>query len=126
LNLLRITGLTGAAVAVVGAVTVASASCSQTPTNVPVRTFEQAQRVDFVCIAVNDDDGNPLPASKLQPLPQDNCSPVPVGGNTATFPNHLYAVAARAWSTRTTRRRASTSSPWALSRLTSPCRPTGP
>jgi hypothetical protein len=92
LNLLRIAGLTGAGVLLVGAVTVASASCSQTPTNVPVRTFEQAQRVDFVCIAVNDDDGNPLPSSKLQPLPQDNCSLVPVGDNTATFPNHLYAV----------------------------------
>lgn len=92
MNLVRIAGLTGAGVALVGAVTVASASCSQTPVNVPVRTFEQAQRVDFVCMAVNDDDGNPLPSSKLEPLPQDNCSPVPIGGNTATFPNHLYAV----------------------------------
>ncbi len=92
MKLLRITGLTGAAAVLVGAVTVASASCSQTPTNVPVRTFEQAQRVDFVCIAVNDENGNPLPATKLQPLPQDECSPVPIGANTTTFPDHLYAV----------------------------------
>jgi hypothetical protein len=98
LNFVRIAGLTGAAAMLAGGVTVAVSSCSQTPTNVPVRTFEQAQRVDFVCMAVNDSNGNPLPADKLQPLPQGNCSPVPsLAGLTsqyssATFPDHLYAV----------------------------------
>jgi hypothetical protein len=98
LNFVRIAGLTGAATVLAGGVTVAVSSCSQTPTNVPVRTFEQAQRVDFVCMAVNDITGAPLPADKLQPLPQGNCSPVPsLSGlaspySSATFPDHLYAV----------------------------------
>jgi len=98
LNFLRIAGLTGAAAMLAGGVTVAVSSCSQTPTNVPVRTFEQAQRIDFVCMAVNDLNGFPLPADKLQPLPQGNCSPVPsLSGlaspySSATFPDHLYAV----------------------------------
>ncbi len=98
MNLVRIAGLSGAAALLAGGVAVAVSSCSQTPTNVPVRTFEQAQRVDFVCMAVNDANGNPLPAPQLQPLPQGNCSPVPsLAGLTsqyssATFPNHLYAV----------------------------------
>ena len=98
MNLVRIAGLSGAAALLAGGVAVAVSSCSQTPTNVPVRTFEQAQRVDFVCMAVNDVNGNPLPAPQLQPLPQGNCSPVPsLAGLTsqyssATFPNHLYAV----------------------------------
>ncbi len=98
MNLVRIAGLTGAVAVLAGGFTVAVSSCSQTPTNVPVRTFEQAQRIDFVCMAVNDITGNPLPADKLQPLPQGNCSPVPsLSGlaspySSATFPDHLYAV----------------------------------
>lgn len=92
MNFVRIAALTGAVLGLVGGVTIAATSCSQTPINVPVRTFQQAQKVDFVCIAVNDQYGNPLPANQLTALPQDSCSPVPIYGDTATFANHLYAV----------------------------------
>jgi hypothetical protein len=99
LNARLLTALAGAVAALAaGAIVVSSASCSQTPTNIPVRTFEQAQRVDFVCMAVNDVNGNPLPSSKLQPLAPDECvvAPSSLGlsspYSTATFPNHLYAV----------------------------------
>jgi hypothetical protein len=75
------------------------ASCSQTPTNVPVRTFELAQKVDVVCMQVYDDDGEPLAAPI--PVTEDNCSPVPlncggvacsgvVDGGALRF--HLYAA----------------------------------
>lgn len=92
MKFLRIGLLTGAAAALVGAVTVASTSCSQTPTNIPVRTFQQAQRMDVVCIAVNKDDGTALPGDALTPLPADSCAPVPINANAAALPNHLFAV----------------------------------
>ncbi|HEY5242107.1 MAG TPA: hypothetical protein VIJ22_11600 [Polyangiaceae bacterium] len=92
LLLVTVTALFGAAAAVV-------ASCSQTPTNVPVRTFELAQKVDVVCMKIYDDHGNPLAA----PIPgqEDNCSPVPLNcGGTAcsglvdggALPYHLFAT----------------------------------
>jgi hypothetical protein len=67
-----------------------NASCSQTPTNVPVRTFEIAQKLDTVCIQVNDENGNAIP----QPVPvaQDNCGPVAIGVNGAALEYHLMAV----------------------------------
>jgi hypothetical protein len=88
---IRIAGLTVAAGLLVAAVTGASTSCSQTPTNIPVRTFQQAQRMDYVCMAVNDQNGNPLPGNDLKPLLPDDCSPLPanVGG---FVPNHLFAL----------------------------------
>jgi len=69
-----------------------SASCSQTPVNIPVRTFDQPQNIDVVCIQINDANGNALPVDQLTPLPQNECSPVPNGANGALLPNHLYAV----------------------------------
>jgi hypothetical protein len=75
------------------------ASCSQTPANVPVRTFELAQKVDVVCMQVFDDDGEPLAAPI--PVTEDNCSPVPLNcSGTACsgvvdgggLPFHLYAA----------------------------------
>ena len=68
-----------------------SASCSQTPTNIPVRTFELAQRMDVVCIQVNDQSGNPIQG---QPVPQveSQCAPVAVNGNGTVLPFHLFAA----------------------------------
>lgn len=89
------TKLLGAALAfgVLAAVVAgASASCSQTPVNVPVRTFEQPQKVDVVCMQINDQSGNPLRVDQLQPVPPNECSPVPNGADGPALPNHLYAV----------------------------------
>jgi hypothetical protein len=81
-------------VAVAGAIGVAAAgaSCAPTPTNIPVRTFQQPKNVDVVCIKVNDDNGNQLPVTDITGLPQDNCQPVPVNVNGAALSKHLYAV----------------------------------
>lgn len=67
----------------------AGTSCQQTPTNVPLRTFERAQRLDVVCMRVLDDTGRPI-----QPVPtvQTQCAPVPSGIDGATLPFHLYAL----------------------------------
>lgn len=65
-------------------------ACSQTPTTVPVRTFERAQRVDTVCLQVYDDLGNAL--AEPLPLPLDRCSPVSVGADEIFYPNQLFAV----------------------------------
>jgi hypothetical protein len=79
-----------AATAVALAVGVASASCAQTPTTVPVRTFELADKVDVVCMQVNDDNGNALQTPV--PVPEDNCAPVAAGVNGAPLPFHLFAA----------------------------------
>ncbi len=66
------------------------ASCAQTPVNVPVRTFELAQKVDVVCMQVNDSNGNPL-AGPI-PSPEENCAPVPVNVDGGVLPFHLFAA----------------------------------
>ena len=83
-----------AAAAVVIAATFASASCSSNPVNVPVRTFERAQKVDVVCMQVRgtpDVNGFTLPVSPT-PLPQAACAPVPPNTDGSQLPNHLYAL----------------------------------
>jgi hypothetical protein len=82
-------GVAVAAAACVAAVGAASASCASTPTAIPVRTLQQSQKVDTVCMTVNDANGNSLPVS---PTVQAECAPVPVGVTGSTLPNHLYAV----------------------------------
>jgi len=88
-----------AAIAVVAGVAVAVTSCSQTPTNIPVRTFQQATKMDVVCMRLNDENGNPLQAANCKrptdcigPVDRDLCTIVAVGGNTSTPAYHLYAV----------------------------------
>src|ERR1700722_10522036 len=68
---------------------VAASSCSQTPRNVPIRTFEGAQKVAVVCMQVLN---VPDPAHGPVPVAQDNCAPVAAGGVTTTPPFHLYAA----------------------------------
>jgi hypothetical protein len=87
----RILCVGAAGVAVAAALSVAS--CAQTPPNVITRTFQQPQKVDFVCLEVD----NP---KNIQPKPQNECSAVPagvaanpvngVGG--ALVSNHVFAV----------------------------------
>ncbi len=83
----------------VGAITVvaplASTSCSSTPVNVPVRTFERAQKVDVVCLQVfAPDPANPgfeIPI-RAKPLRQAECAPVGPGVDGHLLPNHLFAL----------------------------------
>jgi hypothetical protein len=86
----RIAGLTLMASAGAAGVAVAIASCAATTTNQAVRTFQQAQKVDVVCLHVNDVNGNPLPS--VQPVAQNECAPVPPNTNGAPLPNHLCAL----------------------------------
>jgi hypothetical protein len=84
-------GLLGAVVAAAAVAVAASiGSCAQTPPNITLHTFKQAQKVDVVCIQVNDANGNPLPVPV--PTVEDQCVPVPANVNGAAFANHLYAV----------------------------------
>jgi len=82
----------GAVAFVVAALTVTS-SCSQTPVNVPVRTFDRAQKVDFVCMKVLDDT-NPAAPFAIAPEPQvqAQCAPVPPNTDGSLLPYHLYAL----------------------------------
>ena len=84
------------AVAAIASSLVATSSCNQTPTNVPVRTFERAGRMDILCmqvLSVASQDGgaagSPIPAI---PVAQDLCSPVAAGVDPTTLPYHLLAV----------------------------------
>jgi hypothetical protein len=65
-------------------------ACSQTPTSVPVRTFERAQRMDVVCLKVLD----PLTGNPVVPEPrrQEECIPVPPNLNGGNLENQLYAL----------------------------------
>ncbi len=65
-------------------------SCTTTPTAVPVRTFERAQKVDVVCMQVlNLTDGTLI---KPTPQPQSRCAPVPAGVDGTYLPYHLFAL----------------------------------
>lgn len=67
----------------------ALASCADPPTENPLRTFERAQKLDIVCLKVNDANGSAVQGS---PLPLDACTPVPVGVDGTSAPNHLFAL----------------------------------
>lgn len=60
-------------------------ACSQTPTSVPIRTFERAQKVDVICLQVFGDDAP-------KPLPQESCAPVPPNVNGSKLDNQLFAL----------------------------------
>ena len=93
----RTIGVAAAAVAVVAAAVgavAAVASCQATPPNNPLHTLQQSQRMDVVCMLVNDPNGNALPAPT--PVAQSLCAPVPTNANASTLPYHLYAVVTQA------------------------------
>lgn len=79
----------GALVVAAGAVATFGASCGGAPTPIPVRTFLQPQKVDFVCLNVNDANGNPIPPT---PALQTQCPPVPPNVSGTPFAFHEYAV----------------------------------
>jgi hypothetical protein len=82
-----------AAAAGLGLIGAGLASCSQTPANVAIRSFQQAQRADLLCIQVNYPDGTELPTDMITPLPLDQCGPVPDTTDAGfALQNHLYAA----------------------------------
>lgn len=60
-------------------------ACSQTPTSVPIRTFERAQKVDVLCLRV-------FGSTSPDPLPQEACAPVPPDINGGNLDNQLFAL----------------------------------
>jgi hypothetical protein len=65
------------------------ASCGSTPAPTPVRTFLRPQKVDFVCLHVNDANGNPIPPTTAQAA---QCPPVPPNVNGVPFEFHYFAL----------------------------------
>lgn len=82
-------GLLPAALAV-ASVSGGLASCSQTPPEVPVRTFERAQRLDVVCLEVYDP--VTFAPQRPKPLSPEACSPTPATADGASFLRQLFAV----------------------------------
>ena len=82
----------GAAV-VVGAI-VGTSSCAQTPPNIPVRSFDRAQKMDVVCLHVERvDTANGFITNVYPtPLPQTQCSPTPINVDGNLLENHLFAL----------------------------------
>jgi hypothetical protein len=64
-------------------------ACSQSPTSVPIRTFERAQRMDVVCLRLFDNEGSPIVPEGIE---QENCSPVPSDLNGGGLQNQLFAL----------------------------------
>jgi hypothetical protein len=61
-------------------------ACSQTPTSVPIRTFERAQKVDVLCLRV-------FGPTSPDPLPPEACAPVPPDVTTGgSLDNQLFAL----------------------------------
>ncbi len=73
---------------------VSTASCANTPPNSPVRSFDRAQKVDVVCLHVEnyDADTNFVTEVYPQPLPQAECGPAPIYVDGTTLDNHLFAL----------------------------------
>ncbi len=86
---MRPLGIFGAALLVAAAAGATFASCGGTPAPVPIRTFLQPQKVDFVCLNVNDANGLPI---RPQPAIQAQCPPVPVNVYGGGFAFHNYAL----------------------------------
>jgi hypothetical protein len=82
--------LVGSGLFFMGAGSALLTSCTTTPTAVPVRTFERAQKVDVVCMQVLD----PITGVLIKPVPQpqSRCAPVPAGVDGTFLPYHLFAL----------------------------------
>jgi hypothetical protein len=87
---LGIGGAAAVAVAVVAGMAVASASCAQTPTNVPVHSLQQSQKIDVVCLHLIEDDGGFIQPPRVAPLTA--CAPVAANVTGGTLPYHLFAM----------------------------------
>jgi hypothetical protein len=83
-------GVTALAAAAFGAQVASTASCAATPTNNPLRSFQDARNIDVVCMqTLATEDGGGIPPV---PLPQTACTPVPTGVSGSELPNHLFAL----------------------------------
>jgi len=89
---IRMAGLAVLAAAAILPAAAGVPSCAATATNVPIRSFQDAQKVDVVCLRVNDNNGNALPWSQIEAVPQNECAQVPPNVTGSTLPNHLYAL----------------------------------
>lgn len=67
------------------------ASCSSTPPDQPIRTFERAQRMDVICVDLPNLGGRAKDAPVVG-LPERDCAPSPIGVNTNTISKHLFAL----------------------------------
>lgn len=70
-------------------------ACSQTPPNIPVRTFERAQRMDVACLRLYDPpSGGDNLAHPREPIgrPQVECMPAPSDAVGASFDKQLFAL----------------------------------
>jgi len=78
-----------------GSLVLGETSCGQTPTNVAVRTFQGAQRMDVLCVQVlgttPDDAGAVIPIPAI-PVSLDHCAPVATGVDPTTLTFHTLAV----------------------------------
>lgn len=81
-----------------GGASLTTASCAQTPPNVPVRSFDRAQKVDVVCLHVEHYDPNTGLVTEVypQPLPEAQCQPTPIDVNGTLEENHLFALVTQA------------------------------
>ncbi|MDB5212248.1 MAG: hypothetical protein JWO86_175 [Myxococcaceae bacterium] len=68
-------------------------ACSQTPTSVPVRTFERAQRMDVACMALYDQGAGDAGAFPREPVGrrQEECFQTPASLDGNTFQKQLFA-----------------------------------
>lgn len=66
------------------------AACSQTPTSVPVRTFERAQRMDVACLQLFDPDRGFAPIEPVGRTPEE-CNPTP-SNSDGNFVSQLFAL----------------------------------
>lgn len=66
-------------------------SCQQTPVNNPLRTFERAQKMDFVCMHVRDENNSFVEVAPT-PVALSACAAVAPGTDGTTLAYHLYAL----------------------------------
>ena len=83
---------TGVAIAVGAAI--GTSSCAETPPNIPVRSFDRAQKMDVVCLHIERvDTANGFITNVYPtPLPQTQCSPTPINVDGNLLENHLFAL----------------------------------
>ncbi len=92
---LRVGLLSTLVLGLAGGASLAVTSCSQTPVNVPLQSFERAQRIDYVCMRIYRYDpalpGQPI-AITPEPTVPDDCAPVAPNIDGTFNPNHLFAL----------------------------------
>jgi hypothetical protein len=87
---MRPVGIVGCALLLVAAAAATlGVSCGSAPSPPQVSSFLQPRKVDFVCLHVNDANGNPIVP---EPEPADMCPPLPPGWVGAPLPYHYYAL----------------------------------